>query len=112
MDEIRYSDDTIHVNGEMVSFRHPIDDLVCTGDGIVVLLEVPDDVDDPHNIVCIDRSGTINWQIDAPTEGAYEQPYHFIKLRGGKLIATNWDGYDYRVDKDTGAVMRHKKIDK
>lgn len=112
MDEVSYSDDTLEIGNETVSFRHSIDDHICIGDFIVVLLRVPPNVDDPHNIVCIDRQGTIIWEIDTPDEGAYEQPYHFIKMCDGRLIATNWDGYEYRVNVDTGAVTRHKKIDK
>ncbi len=112
MDPISYTGAELNIDGKTVTFPYSIADAVCVKDLVLVLLEIPTDEDHPNNIVAVTRDGQTQWEIDTPTEGSYDQPYHFIRTQNDKVYATNWDGYEYLIHLDSGAVDRYNKIDK
>lgn len=109
---LSYTEKELNIDEKAINFPHPIADVLTVNNLVLVLLEIPNDEDNPKNIVAITMDGQILWKIDTPTEGNYNQPYHFIRTENGKAYATNWDGYEYVIDLDSGAVERNKKVDK
>jgi len=96
----------LHLGGELIEFEGgDVDKLLKHDDLIIVLLD-NSNYDDPEsrNIFAFTRDGEQLWQIGENTEQAFPT-FSNIYEEDGELWAVNMNGYDYRLDWETGEPL-------
>ena len=71
--------------------------------GYIYLLVISEDKK-PNNVLCVDQSGNVVWQIDA-LDWVGKTTFAGIYEEQGKLYAGTWSGFESEVDRKTGRVL-------
>lgn len=61
-----------------------------------------------ENILCFDKNGEMVWKINGMEEYKYWKEDAFVgvgQLEDGTLVATDWDGFVFKVNKETGKAI-------
>ncbi|EMA14832.1 MULTISPECIES: hypothetical protein [Haloarcula] len=100
----QYDDGTVVFEGKEIEVGREIVDVLGYGEIVVVLLYVSPNEQHPTNVLAFDKDGNKVWEIESPPEEREQRSYKSLNVVDGNLRVTNWNGYGYRVDVDTGEV--------
>lgn len=65
--------------------------------------------DEVQNVWSFEKDGSLRWKIEEGDEYNGDiHPYVGMDLREGDLWMSNWNGYDYRVDLETGELLERE----
>ncbi|WP_232685982.1 hypothetical protein [Halobacterium zhouii] len=103
---VEFTDNELTVEGTSIKVRHPIKEALETDDTVLVVLDIPRDVEDPHNVLAFDTSGRKLWEIEAVQSKHSEKrlPYITVTVKDTQIVAKNWNSHRYEVDAETGGV--------
>lgn len=101
---VKSNENKLTIDGTTINLRRDIGTIVEFSDFVVVRLAVLPDESDPTNVLAFDRDGNRVWEIESPPEEREQRSYKSLAVADGNLRVTNWNGYKYRVDPDTGEV--------
>lgn len=113
----------IRLEENSINFEHNIQD-VKYWDGIyVVLLKIPNNVNEKDNVYGIDASGKLMWKIQNPVEAfdlkGNEQGYNYLASSvyvqihvdsSGIFTATTFFGIKYTFDYKTGKLLKQESV--
>lgn len=109
--EFRIINNKIEINDSSVEFMYLIKSAKAVDDRIIVLLEIPYDIDEADNLYCLSKNGTIIWQSQHlhelyPTERIllYEQ----IIINDREIIASDFYGRRYFVNFENGFIIKRE----
>ena len=88
--------------GVVFSCKGKIEKMLVSGDFIYLLFD--SGFEKPNNILCIDQSGNIIWEIDA-VGWVRNTTFANIYEEEGKLFAGAWSGFECEIDRKTGRVL-------
>jgi hypothetical protein len=88
--------------GVVFSCKGKIEKMLVSGDFIYLLFD--SGYDKPNNVLCIDQSGNIVWEIDA-VGWVGNTTFANIYEKDGKFFAGAWSGLECEVDRKTGRVL-------
>ena len=95
--------DLVHKKkGVIFSCKNEINKILEDDDHIYLLFFSRDKK--PNNVLCIDQSGNIVWEIDA-VGWVGNATFANIYEKDGKLFAGAWNGLECVVDRKTGRVI-------
>lgn len=94
------------VADQRIELPHPVGKVVSHEGLVIVMLEPPFGTVFNRNVVAFTEAGLPAWQIEESPHGTEpDKPYVGISVSDdGELVASNWNGVDYRVDLQDGKV--------
>jgi hypothetical protein len=100
------SEGKLLVAGRVIELPLRVVQVVELEHGFAVRLDVPSGTVFNRNVYLVDNVGNVTCQIaESPHDRVTDKPYLFIsRSPDGELVASNWNGVDYRVDTQTGGV--------
>ena len=112
--EFRIINNKIEINDSSVEFMYLIKSAKAVDDRIIVLLEIPYDIDEADNLYCLSKNGTIIWQSQhlrelCPTEKIL--PYEQMIINDREIIANDFYGRRYFINFENGFIIK-KEISK
>ena len=104
MSDLRIDDKDLvrEKKGVIFSCENKIKEILEDGEHIYLLFFSRDKK--PNNVLCIDQSGNIVWEIDA-VGWVRNTTFANIYEEEGKLFAGAWSGFECEVDRKTGRVL-------
>jgi hypothetical protein len=104
--EIRVDGTGLLIEGQRVELPHPIGKALKHQGLVIVMLEVPPTVVFNRNVLAFTEAAAPAWQIEESPHGTErDKPYVGISVgNDGALVASNWNGVDYRVNPESGKV--------
>lgn len=100
-------DEVLYANGNKVATRFPVTQELFFDDIAIVILYAPPKTIYNENVLAYGSDGEVVWQLLASKYGGTDDnPYVNIeRLEPGFILATDWNGIQYRVNiKDGSAV--------
>lgn len=105
MTEVTHSGRTLRINGTAITVRHPIKTVVDVDSIVIVLLQVPTGEVDNRNVIAFDSDGDQLWEIEPSPHGTEDDnPFVALTTDAGSVVAQTWNGIEYVVDIETGAI--------
>jgi hypothetical protein len=109
--EFRIINNKIEINDSSVEFMYLIKSAKAVDDRIIVLLEIPYDIDEADNLYCLSKKGTIIWQSQHlrelyPTERIL--PYEQMLINDREIIASDFYGRRYFVNVENGFIIKRE----
>ena len=103
---IESADGGMLVGDQRIELPHPIGEVLRYRGLIVVRLEPPAGVVFNRNVMAFTEAAELAWQIEESPHGTeVDKPYVDISIDDmGALVASNWNGVDYRVEPESGKV--------
>jgi len=86
-----------------VSFPFEVKKVINFDEVFVCLLE-PGEENMNENIFCFSQDGRILWKIEKALSSSESSPYVNIRKQRGKLIASNWSGFNVCVKLEDGKI--------
>ena len=107
MNDVHFAGESLSVDGQRFTLRHPIDDAFRLGD-VVVVLFAPDAVMSTFgqfpNLVAVDpHDGSQVWQAELPTTETGDA-YYAISSRQ-PLVAYSFKSFECTIDPTTGRIL-------
>lgn len=106
MNCFRLSKGLLFLGDAVVDLPGPVGQIIETSNGAFVRLAPPVGEILNRNVFLVRSDGSIQWQIEESPHGTgADKPFMQIWLANpSRLCAGNWNGVDYEVDIDTGAI--------
>ncbi|QLH80890.1 hypothetical protein [Halosimplex pelagicum] len=101
---IEFNDNKLVIDDTTVELRSKVGESLEIGNLVVVRLVVLPNETDSTNVLAFDKDGNKVWEIESPPEERDQRSYKSLAAVDGNLRVTNWNGYRYRVDPDSGEV--------
>lgn len=103
---IESDDGSLLVGDHRIELPHPIGEVLRYQNLIVVRFELPAGVVFNRNVMAFTEAAELAWQIEESPHGTeVDKPYIGISVDAtGALVASNWNGVDYRVEPESGKV--------
>ncbi|ACV12207.1 conserved hypothetical protein [Halorhabdus utahensis DSM 12940] len=101
---VDFNENKLIIDDTAIGLRSNVGDVLEIDELIVVRLVVLPDESDPTNVLAFDKDGNKVWEIESPPEEKEQRSYKSLNVVDGNLRVTNWNGYRYRVDVDSGEV--------
>lgn len=106
MTDIQYDGNTLMIEEEMVELPHPVKEIATRRGSIIVRLDTVGKSDYSRNVWAFEKDGSLRWKIEEGDEYNGDiPPYVGMEFREGELWVSNWNGYDYEVDLETGELV-------
>lgn len=104
---IRVDSGKLYVGDRHIDLLHPVGEMLRYHGLVIVRVEPPPGVLFNRNVIAFKEAGERDWQIEESPHGTeLDKPYVGIRVDvNGDLIASNWNGVDYRVNPDNGSVQ-------
>lgn len=95
----------MYIGDTSITVRRPVETVIDIDGVIAVLLEVPTGDIDNRNVLAFDAKGSKLWEIEpSPPGTSDDNPFVELTTVDGLLIAETWNGMEYDVDVETGAI--------
>lgn len=105
MVEVTHSGDKLSIDGTVVDLPDPVEQIINTGDSVIVLMDTLAKSNHSKNVWAFDLDGSHRWKIEEADQYDGDiHPYTNISFREGILRAHNWNGYTYHISTDTGQI--------
>jgi len=95
-------------SGKTVLLPYPFREKLLFKDVIIVLLDVPSNIQMNENVFGISRSGQILWQIEKKPSPYKTSPYLDLNRDGDNVKVGNWDGMEYIIEPLTGRILQER----
>lgn len=113
---------TLKANNFIVEFKHNIQDVIFWDGIYIVLLSIPNEVNEVDNIYGVNSDGEVIWEIENPTKAfklnKKEQGYNYMALSiyvhmnvsaEGVFTANTYFGMRYIFDYKTGKILKKER---
>lgn len=96
-------------------FKYMILDVQIVGSSFIVLLDIPNGVDEINNIYALNSDGTIKWRVQDPTRipefnMSKHEPYIHISFDNDIIKANTFMGLQFTINPEDGRIMSKKIV--
>lgn len=109
--EFRIINNKIDINDYSIEFKYLIRNAKIVDDKIIVLLELPYNIDEVDNLYCLSKNGTIIWQSQHLKELYPNEkilPYEQIVINDREIIANDFYGRRYFINFENGFIIKRE----
>lgn len=93
-----------------IDFQYKIEQVLSYNDTFLVLLQIPEDLDEINNIYCLNQDGQQLWQsedLNVVRKGMLNLPYEVMEFKGDFLFAADFYGRHYKINPANGKILEY-----
>ncbi|ELY94600.1 hypothetical protein C483_02675 [Natrialba hulunbeirensis JCM 10989] len=106
MTEINHDNKKLTIDGETVTVRHPVAEVLQLDAVYIVLLDVPNGTIDNRNVIGLSEAGEKLWEIDPVSDDpTADQAYVNMYEQDGTVWVVNPIGAECSLDIETGSLI-------
>jgi len=109
MDKCAVRNNSLIINGKVVNFQYEIDNVKECGNLLIVLVDIPSNVQAVNNVYAVNENGQIVWQIeDAGSVYSIQNDVPYVGTRiteTSQLVVTNFNGVTFTVEPVSGKII-------